>query len=644
MKRPIAYILLSFLYLFAVKAYAQMCKTNIGQWQHPAQNKAAEEEHTTAAFQYDVIYYRMNWLVDPRQFYITGSVTTYFKPTNASLAEIGFDMNFDLGVDSIKYHGTKIGYTKDASSNELLITFPKTPSNGILDSISVFYQGKPYNTSNSFVQTFHANTPQIWTLSEPYGARDWWPCKQSLDDKADSVDIIVTTPKGNLVGSNGLLISSVVHDTMITYHWKHRYPIATYLVGIAVTNFAQYQFYAHVGPTPKDSLLILTYVYPEDSSIWYTPSLKTKDIMEFYVKLYGPYPFQKEKYGHAQFDFGGGQEHQTMSFMLDMDFSLIAHEMNHQWFGDKVTCGSWKDIWLNEGFATYNEGLCEKYLVSDAAWQQWLDVHRSSAFSQTSGSIYVNDTTSGSRIFQESLTYSKAGLVLHMLHFLCGDSAYFHGCKAYLDDKNLAYFFGNTIDLQDHLQATSGLQLDSFFKEWFYGQGFPKINIYWKEANNDLKITLVQNTTSTATPFFHIPVPIRIHMGNKDTTFNLEATQQSQDFNIPISAKVDSVVPDPDRWLLATYNVLALDSLPGNPLDIYPNPATNTITLNLHTNLTGNDGIISIYDAAGKLLIDKRNINTPLTTIDIARYAKGIYFLRYKSDSTTLTEKFLKMQ
>ena len=164
------------------------------------------ESITSASNNYDVKYYRCEWDVNPIVRYITGKVTIYFIVT-AATNNIQIDLMNALTVDSVKQRNLLL--TKQHSNNTLSVDFTATLNTGVLDSVSVFYKGvPPSNGFGSFETTTHAGTPVMWTLSEPYGSRDWWPCKNGLDDKADSIDILVTTPAQYKAAANGLLQST----------------------------------------------------------------------------------------------------------------------------------------------------------------------------------------------------------------------------------------------------------------------------------------------------------------------------------------------------------------------------------------------------------------------------------------------------
>lgn len=317
---------------------------------------------------YDLKYHRLEWTVDPGERYISGTVTSYFVPTAAGFQSMYFDLSDFLEVSVVRYRGQALTFSQNGS-NLLAIESPTVLPMGRLDSLSVTYAGvPPRNGFGSFSTKTHgpAKTPVLWTLSEPYGARDWWPCKQDLNDKVDSIDILVSTPAQYRVASNGLLVSERTNDNQKTYHWRHRHPIPAYLIAIGVTNYAVYSDYVPL--ENGDAIEVLNYVYPEREAEIRQATKNTVAIMQFFNERFGLYPFADEKYGHAQFGFGGGMEHQTMSFMGGWSFSLQAHELAHQWFGDKITCGSWRDIWLNEGFATYLDGLTIESGLANDDW------------------------------------------------------------------------------------------------------------------------------------------------------------------------------------------------------------------------------------------------------------------------------------
>jgi aminopeptidase N len=240
----------------------------------------------------DFVYQRMEWEIDPNAIYINGVVTTYFVNKTQNLTEVEFDLHSSLTVDSVTQRNQKLDFSKN--ENKLIIILQNSMTDGKLDSLSIYYQGIPNQSGfGSFSQTFHNNVPNIWTLSEPYGAMEWWPCKQSLLDKIDSTDIIVTSPKEYRTASNGVMVSETVKNGKRKMHWKHRYPIATYLVAISVTNYVNYSDYLQLDDGRK--IEILNYVYPEDLDNAKSLTPVTTEIMSLFNNLIGEYPFANEK-------------------------------------------------------------------------------------------------------------------------------------------------------------------------------------------------------------------------------------------------------------------------------------------------------------------------------------------------------------
>ncbi|MBK8564305.1 MAG: hypothetical protein IPN76_13450 [Saprospiraceae bacterium] len=249
-------------------------------------------------------------------------------------------------------------------------------------------------------------------------------------------------------------------------------------------------------------------------------------VLQFYDSLFVTYPFHEEKYGHAQFGWGGGMEHQTMSYVSSFGWGLLTHELAHQWFGDMVTCGSWEDIWLNEGFATYLEGISRERFPSQVQtqWYDWKAGKISSIVSQPGGSVLVDDTTSVNRIFSSRLSYNKGSYLLHMLRWKLGGDAFFGGLRNYLNDRQ--YDYARTTSLQSHLEATSGQDLDEYFEDWFRGQGFPSYKVVWEQSSQgDVYIQLNQTTSMpSSVDFFEMPVPILLIGADNDTIVRLEHT------------------------------------------------------------------------------------------------------------------------
>ena len=599
---------------------------------------------TAASNNYDVKYYRCEWDVNPAVRYISGKITIYFI-ISSSTNNIQIDLMNPLVVDSVKQRNTIL--TKQHSNNTLSIDFPATVNTGVFDSVAVFYKGMPPNTGfGSFETTTHTGVPVMWSLSEPYGSRDWWPCKNGLDDKADSIDIIITAPSQYKAASNGLLQSEtlIAAGTKKVSYWKHRYPIATYLVCFAVTNYTVFNNNVLLGST---NLPMQTFCYPESLVSFQNGTQNVLDALQLFHNNFGDYPFIKEKYGHVQFSWGGGMEHQTASFMVSLNESLVAHELGHQWFGDKITCASWEDIWLNEGFATHLASFYmeNKYPANTLNARKGVVNNITSA---PGGSVWVDDTTNVGRIFSGRLSYNKGSYLLYMLRWKLGDAVFFDAIKQYQKDPKLAYGFAKTDDLKRNLEQVSGQNLTEFFKDWFKGQGYPSYNVQWTQIGKDyVKIKMNQTTSHSSVDFFELPVALKFKNATEEKTIVVDNKTNGETFTRNIGFIADTVLIDPEYWLVTKNNISAKvpDAAPGqNIIQVFPNPIQNRFTVYMHK-MTAATANINLYNAAGQLVYTR---NIPLLNgseyveVPSQTLAKGMYFLRINAGDFKFIKKLLK--
>ncbi|MCB0464960.1 MAG: M1 family metallopeptidase, partial [Aequorivita sp.] len=482
-------LLLPFLFLISFASLSQNFRTDdISEAEAKAATGLFTTQRNMNTGNYDVKYARLELNVDPTQPFISGKVTSHFE-AKENMNAITFELVNNMTVSQVTQRGTPLSFTQN-NNDEVVITLPQMQNQGVLDSLSISYSGNPISSGfGSFEVDTHNGDPVMWTLSEPFGAKAWWPCKQDLIDKIDMIDVYITTPRFNpsneeyVAVSNGLELSQTINGSNKTTHYRHQHPIPAYLVAIAVTN---YSVYTNMVPNNGNPFPIINYVYPEYLSTAQTQTPVTVDIMNLYTDLFEEYPFADEKYGHAQFGWGGGMEHTTVSFMGGLSRGLIAHELGHQWFGDKVTCGSWQDIWLNESFATYLAGMVIENFDGEASFRSWKQDQISSTTQETDGSVYIpaQDTTSVNRIFSSRLSYNKGSMVLHMLRKKLGDAVFFQGLKDYLDDPALAYGYAKTPDLIRNMENASGEDLSEFFNDWIYGQGYPRYTIFWNQLTS----------------------------------------------------------------------------------------------------------------------------------------------------------------
>ena len=638
MKKP--YLLLLCFSISFVFAQNNLNKTSsIAEAEMKSASRLVNIQSNPHTSNYDITYHRLEFTVNPSVKFITGKVfTTYTSLSN--MTTITFDFANPLTVSSVKKGTTNLTFVEN-NNNELIITLPTMQVAGTSATLEINYSGvPPANGFDSFVQTTHNGSPIIWTLSEPFGARDWWPCKQDLNDKVDSIDVYITAPSQYISVSNGVETSApVISGGNKTTHFHHGYPIPAYLIAIAVSNYSVYNQTAGTAPNQYP---IINYIYPENLATVQPQLAQTPLILNLYENLFEVYPFHNEKYGHAQFGWGGGMEHTTVSFMVGFDRQLIAHEMAHQWFGDKVTCGSWKDIWLNEGFATYLATLViENFDGIDAfvaEKQNMIDYITSSP----NGNVYLTDlqATDVNRIFSGQFSYNKGAMVLEMLRFKLGDAAFFQGLKNYLADPNLAYKYAVTTDLQTHLEAVYGSSLQEFFNDWIYNQGYPTYTITAQNwGAGQAKFVINQTQSDPSVSYFEMPVPVRIFGAlGQQADLVLENTTNGQEIIKAVPFPVTSVSFDPQRHLIAANSTVTLSNQNfnlNNAISIYPNPSSDV--LHIQMPITSTLEKVIVYNNLGQKVMENSTLDFSVSSL-----STGVHYVDIQTTDGTYHKKFIK--
>ena len=611
----------------------------------------ASVSHRAKMNRYDVKYYKLDLAMENNSLSVAGSVWMRVRVGSQPLDSLAFELyqaspgvSGGLLIDSVVVNGRRSPGIHRAGPDATAALAVPAPANALADA-RIYYHGTAPSGNSAAIgnglstsrlarygnTTFSYNV--TWSLSEPFSAHEWFPCKQVLTDKADSSDVWVTTSLPNKVGSNGVLARTVtLPNNKVRYEWKSRHPIDYYLISAAVAPYVEYVNYAH--PAGGPTVPIINYVYDQPTLSYYQTEMdRTPGFIENYSALCGLYPFADEKYGHSMAPFGGGMEHQTMTTQDGFGFTLTAHELFHQWFGDNVTCASWEDIWLNEGFASYGEYLSLQALNTPASARAWMNDAHGRAQNST-GSIYVADTANVNRIFSTALSYKKGAAVIHMLRYLLNDDTkFFRALRTYQSQ-----FLGSTartVDLQRVFEAEAGRPLGYFFQQWFRGRGYPTFNGRWDQGGGTF-VLRVDETASvpTDTPFFDTDVDYLLTFADGTTrTVRLHQSQATETFRFAVSGTVTSVAVDPNQWvldlpvaapvrdntLLAARSATALAALM-----LYPNPCREILALGT---LPAARLIAEALDATGRVVL-RQVVAAPQPQLDTHALAPGFYYLR----------------
>ena len=509
------------------------------------------ETRTTANQEkYDITYYSLHLRPNPESSVLSGEVEVVAVVNAENLDNI--ELNFWAGMNILDIHmsndpGKQLYHTQ--TEDILLISLDDTYLQGEEFRVTIGYNGQPQNSPyQSFNFGEKNGEPMIWTLSQPYGARAWWPCKDVQSDKADSVDIRVTVPKNLIVASNGLLRETITNGEEITYWWHEQYAIVPYLVSLAIHPFAVY-YDDYLYNDNSDTMKIHFYMFPENYAQYSEMNAQTKHMISYFAEMFGEYPFVKEKYGHADILGNGAMEHQTCSSFSFWNQWVIVHELAHQWWGNLVTCNDFHHIWLNEGFATYSEAL----------WYEFINGPGTASYYQMTtnlylgnGTVYVEDPQNDN-IFDSGLSYRKGSWILHMLRHVVGEVNFFEILKTYHRSESHKYATATTEDFQVICEQVSGLNLDKFFQQWVYEEFYPHYSVDWNWIQNGqtfvIELTIQQEQKNH---FFWMPIDVTITSNEDHYNFVVWDSLESQTFTIEVPSEPISLEIDKDNWILKT--------------------------------------------------------------------------------------------
>lgn len=594
---------------------------------------------------YDTKHLGLKISVLPKSRFIT-AMCSYTVQTTQNSDTFAIEFKQTMSLDSAYVNNSKIAFTR--KDDHIYIPLNPVVSPGALLNVSFYYHG---DVAAGFYAGTDANgLDYTASLSESFQAREWFPAKQFLNDKIDSTDIWIITSANCKAGSNGLLKDVIdLPNNMKQFHWSCHYPLSYYMPSVAVGNYMDYRNYAKPAAIYPDSILVQTLLF---NNADYFNSVKiqidkTPRFIEKMSELFGIYPFYKEKYGHTQADIGGGMEHATMTTLKNFDEHLVAHELAHQWFGDNVTCAGWRDIWLNESFATYAEVLMQEKLpdlFTTTAAAQMTDLDER-VMSQTGGSVYVpvaNEYDEG-RIFDYRLSYAKGATALHNLRFeLQSDTLFFNILKAY--QQKFKNSFAATNDFEAVAQQVSGKNLTNFFKQRIYGEGYPTYNVtYLKYGTDTLVLNIVQTASMPATtPLFTGFMEYKILSPQGDTIIKLNQTDTNQTFFVFYTKTPKGVEIDPDNWVVnkagtITEGVSIIPPVP-KKVTVYPVPVKDHFSISFPPGLYHT---VKIIDADGRIIKNYTIPSGAMLFKQKTNLPAGIYFLYLSGKKENTVKKIL---
>lgn len=593
-----------------------------------------------------------------------------------------------LVIDSLFINKQKLNSTPQPSGADLSIKLPFTANQGDTLDIDIFftYTYQNNNWGNGFFlypEKFYIGLlpPPFYTRvevearlaytdSEPEKARTWMPCNDNPNDKAIS-KISVRLPKGYNCASNGLLKKTENLGNSVVYYWEESYPITTYLMAVAASRFRIFSQWYHKISNPIDSIEIQNYVWNSDyldtstDGSWYNAkrffNINTEQV-SYFSRIFGEYPYQK--YGNVALQpYGlGGMEYQSINFInrvwLRLNYQYgLAHELSHQWLGDQITCATWKDIWINEGGATWSEALWAEHLYGKNGYYAIM-LDKSKRYINGGGLTLppIYDLPM-EQLFHTNLTYNKSSWVYHMLRMMLGDSVFFPALR-----NLIAKHSGKSLQTQDFINSMDEfapnppVPYQTYFEQWLKKAGHPVYELDAIVKNGavgyDVKVKIKQIQEGTDVPDTFVVLLPLIFYGPEGAIYESsvvnEKRQQEHTFELPFIP--DSINIDTRKLLCEQRSTItSIKEIEKEDLahikQILPNPIgarqEGKFTIELQ-----NDGNydISIFDILGNKIatIYQGELNSGIYEFSFSTvgFSQGSYLVCIKSRYTNNIMKF----
>ncbi len=624
----------------------------------------------TPRHSYDVLKYTLNLNIyncfkTPGSKAYSGSNIVNFR-VDSTLNSIQLNAVYtSLVIDSVRLlNGTVLNFNHSNSTNILTVTLDRTYNPAEIVTIKIYYRH-----NNVTDNAFNSNTSgYVFTDCEPEGARKWFPCWDKPSDKA-LTDITVKVPSNVILGSNGRLADSTASADSIWYHWISRDPMSTYLVVLTgKTGYTYDVVWWHKLSNPNDSIPIRLYYAPGENI---APTKNAiADMTTYYSQTFCEHPFEKDGFASVS-GYGGGMENQTLTTIYTTGWSsvvsLISHEYGHQWFGDMITCGTWADIWLNEGFATYCEALYSEHISGYAAYKTRVTSNASGYLSSNPGwamynPAWINTTPPNSTLFNTAITYYKGSCVLHMLRYTIGDSLFFAALKAYASDTvNFKLNNAVTDDFTTKISAVAGQDLTWFIDEWVKQPNHPTYQNTYGISNlgsGNWRVNFTAIQTQSNTVFHKMPIVIKVSFSSgSDSSIRVMNDVNNQLFSFDFNRQPTTVAFDPNNDILLktatlTLGINKISNIVPDKFEMYqnyPNPfnPVTKIKFDIPGAVKGKtlEVKLIIFDILGKeiqtLVNEQLKPGSYEVTFDGINIPSGVYFYKLIAGEFTDTKRML---